>query len=150
MLTKTNSRPSSTTSATLNPRAEWLKRKEATRSRLKGSETEESGEQEEGHHHQATWSLNHQVNAASVSSEFNKDDSRALILWTAGDSLQILLTQQQRRRHRELTSSFDGSRSTERKDNENASLGLSAVASCGRPYALSLVLATLKGKSLQN
>jgi len=153
MLTKTNPGPSSATSATLNPKAEWSSTSATSRMQDFGSSAANSVKEEESQrtgedHPQAVWSLGHQVNAASVSSEADsgRDDSRALILWTAGDALQILLTQQQRRRHRELTSSLE-SRSVDKSDNENGSLGLSAVASCGRPYALSLVLATLKGFS---
>ena len=61
------------------------------------------------------WTLRHKIDAASMAAEsgehVSNSENRGLVLWTGGDSHQVLLAQQQERRHMELTGrSVDTSR----------------------------------------
>lgn len=77
-------------------------------------------------------------------------DARALVLWTGGDSLQVLLSQQQQRRRQWQTNNGSDSAAHHHHHQQEGNApspvhSLGAVAAAGRPLALSLVLSVLQG-----
>jgi len=93
------------------------------------------------------WTLRHKIDAASMAAEsgehVSNSENRGLVLWTGGDSHQVLLAQQQERRHMELTGGPLGGHQPDKRPG----LGLNAAATGGRPYGLSLVLSVVDGAS---
>ena len=81
--------------------------------------------------------------AAESGEHVSNSENRGLVLWTGGDSHQVLLAQQQERRHMELTGGPLGGHQPDKRPG----LGLNAAATGGRPYGLSLVLSVVDGAS---